>query len=583
MQEIAKSSLRKVYFMSYLGPVDEMIFLLRKVFNIDILYQYDQFAHLDQDTINSILREASKMSENVMAPLNRISDKNPAVLENGSVVCSPGFIEAYKEIAQGGWIATSASSDFGGMGLPLCITTCVNEMMNSACISLALNPLMTQGQIEALDKHACQDIKEKYLPKLISGDWSGTMNLTEPQAGSDVGSLRTVARELNDGTFEISGQKIYISWGDHNLTENICHLVLARLPDGLPGSKGISLFIVPKFLADKNNNYTIKNGVNVISLEKKMGLNGSPTATINYENAKGWIVGEPHQGLNAMFTMMNNARLGVGVQGLSQSEVAFQKALNYAKTRKQGKSINDKPLGSIIDHADVRRNLMIMRCLTDVSRSICLDTAISLDLWDTTNKTFWRKKAEFLTPIAKAFSTDSGCDVASLGMQIHGGLGYIEDVGASQFYRDVRITSIYEGTNGIQAIDLVSRKLGSDGCSAKILIDEIKKTETECEISGRIESYLVNELRLARVNLTHAVDWMVEQKQINNRLAGATPFLKAFALVLGAHYLLKAALACEEDSRLTIARFFVQNLLPESYSSIKTCCNVSDLLYEMEF
>ena len=233
--------------MSYFGPVDEMMFLLRNVFKIDVLFQYEQFAHLDQETINSILKEASKMSENVMEPLNRLSDKNPAVLENGSVVCSPGFIEAYKEISYGGWIATSASSDFGGMGLPLSITTCINEMMNSACISLALNTLMTQGQIEALSKHASQEIKEKYLPKLISGEWSGTMNLTEPQAGSDVGALKTVAKKLDDGSYEISGQKIYISWGDHNLTKNICHLILARLPDGAPGSKGISLFLVPKY------------------------------------------------------------------------------------------------------------------------------------------------------------------------------------------------------------------------------------------------------------------------------------------------------------------------------------------------
>tara|TARA_Y200000002_G_C22654267_1_gene652757 strand:- start:522 stop:1856 length:1335 start_codon:yes stop_codon:yes gene_type:complete len=440
---------------------------------------------------------------------------------------------------------------------------------------------MTQGQIDALESHANEDIKKIFLPKLNSGEWSGTMNLTEPQAGSDVGALRSVANKDKDGTYKVTGQKIYISWGDHSLSSNICHLLLARLPNSPKGTKGISLFLVPKYIPDNRGNLTGRNFINTVSLEHKMGLHGSPTAVLEYQNAKGWLVGEENKGMMAMFTMMNNARLGVAVQGLSQSELATQKAIEFAKNRHQGRNLNNTKDHStpIINHADVRRNLLIMKSLTFISRALCFDTALTIDLSKKTNDSFLKRKASFLTPIAKSFCTEMGSKVADMAIQVHGGMGYIEETGISQVYRDVRVTSIYEGTNGIQAMDFVGRKLGSSGDVAYSILQEIEENEEAIKYT---QPKVAHSIENARVSLNKAIDWMISQNDLNDRYSGADPFLRAFALMLGANYMVKTLLITEKEDKNELAHFYIKNLLP--FCSIESSISTlgSDNLYASE-
>ena len=391
--------------MPYRAPVSDFRFLMDHVVGFGEVAGTTHFEDATPDMTQAILSEAAKMCEEVIAPLNRAGDLHPAHLENGIVRTSPGFADGYSAIAEGGWIGMSASPDVGGLGLPMTLTTAVNDMMASACLSLQLSPLMTQGQIEALEHHASDALKSLYIPKLISGEWNGTMNLTEPQAGSDVGALRSKAEPNGDGTYAISGQKIYISWADNDFTENVCHLVLARLPDGVQGTKGISLFMVPKLLPDDDGNPGKKNDLRVVSLEHKMGLHGSPTAVMEYSGATGWLVGKEHGGMAAMFTMMNNARLGVAVQGVGVAEAALQHALTYAQDRKQGKAPG---AGAIIEHADVRRMLTTMKADTYAARAITLMNAVAIDMAQATSDAEWKARAAFLTPISKAFGSDVG-------------------------------------------------------------------------------------------------------------------------------------------------------------------------------
>ncbi len=548
--------------MTYRAPLDDFSFLLDHVVGFEQVAATELFSDATPDLTTAILSEAGKLCEDVLAPLQRVGDEKGAVLENGVVRTPPGFAEGYRAIAQGGWIGMSASPDAGGMGLPQTLTMAVNEMMSAACLSLQLNPLMTQGQIEALDNHASEELKAIYLPKLISGEWHGTMNLTEPQAGSDVGALRTKAQANGDGSYAITGQKIFISWADTDFVENTCHLVLARLPDGAPGTRGISLFMVPKFIPDANGLPGKRNNLKVVSLEHKMGLHGSPTAVMEYSAATGWLVGAPHQGMRAMFTMMNNARLGVGIQGIGQAEGAFQKALSYALERKQGRVPVENGTGTIIDHADVRRMLAAMKADTYAARSIALSCAVAIDMAHATGDEGWRARAAFLTPIAKAFGTDIGCEVAHLGVQVHGGMGYIEESGAPQFSRDVRVTAIYEGTNGIQAMDLVARKMMDRGDAAFRLLDEVEATAEAAR--GKLPE-LASDVWDAAETLRETTEWLVSQGDLNERFAGAVPYLRAFARVLGGHFHLKSALA-NPDARLPLAAFYIQRLLPEHAS-----------------
>ena len=538
--------------MPYRAPVAEMRFVMDEVLGAGRLATTERFAEATPEIVEAILGEVARLSEDVLAPLRRAGDLHPARLENGVVRTSPGFAEAYRAIAEGGWVGMTAEPEYGGMGLPVTLLTCVNEMMASANMALSLCPLLTLGQIEALGAHGDADLKALYLPRLVSGDWTGTMNLTEPQAGSDVGAVRSRAEPDGDGTYAVSGTKIFISWGDHDVAENVCHLVLARLPDAAPGTRGISLFLVPKFVPDAEGRPGARNGVRVVSLEHKMGLHGSPTCVMEFEGARGWLVGAPGAGMAAMFTMMNNARLGVGVEGLSQAEAAYQQALAFAGERRQGRT----PLPgveTIIGHADVRRMLATMAALTATARGLCLDCALSLDLAEAGMGEDWAARAAFLTPIAKAFGTDTGCEVSALATQVFGGMGYIEETGVAQYYRDVRVTAIYEGTNGVQAMDMVGRKLMDGGAAARALLAEAAATAEAAGDRGA-------PLAAAVAEVARATDWMAAAEP-NDRFAGATRYLRAFALTLGGHYLLKGALA--DPAREPLALFHLRQLLPE--------------------
>jgi alkylation response protein AidB-like acyl-CoA dehydrogenase len=547
--------------MPYRAPVSEYQFLFDHVIGLHQVTATERFAEATPDMTAAILTEAGRMCEEVLYPLQRAGDLHPARLENGVVRTPPGFADGYRAIATGGWVSISAQPDHGGMGLPMTLTTAVNEMMAAACLSLQLAPLMTQGQIEALEHHASGALKALYLPKLVSGEWAGTMNLTEPQAGSDVGALRTKAEDNGDGTYAITGQKIYISWGDNDFTENVCHLVLARLPDGVPGTKGISLFLVPKFIPDSEGNPGTRNSLNVVSLEHKMGLHGSPTCVMQYDGATGWLVGEAHQGMRAMFTMMNNARLGVGGQGIGVAEGAFQHALAYAQDRKQGHTPDTDNPDTIIGHANVRRMLAGMKSEIFAARAIALACAQAIDMETATGAKHWAARAALLTPIAKVCGTETGIGVANTGVQLHGGMGYIEETGAAQYLRDVRVTAIYEGTNGIQAMDLVGRKLMDGGEAAFALIDEM---QAAAEAARGALPELAESVWQATESLREATDWMLAQDDMTHRFAGAIPYLRGFARILGAHFHLKAAQAEGGDgARTRLARFFITRLLPE--------------------
>lgn len=540
--------------MAYRSPVADIRFILEKVVPLAPVAATERFAEATPETVEAVLTEAGKLCDEVMAPLLRAGDLHPARLENGVVRSSPGFREAYQQIAEGGWIAVAAPQDYGGMGLPQTICVAVNDMMSGANLALQLNPLLTQGQIEALEHHASEEIKALYIPKLISGEWSGTMNLTEPQAGSDVGALRSRAEPLGDGTYAITGQKIFISWGDSDVTENICHLVLARLPDAAPGTKGISLFMVPKYIPDAAGKPGVANTLGVVSLEHKMGLHGSPTCVMSFDGAKGWMVGEPGKGMAAMFTMMNNARLAVGVQGIGVAEAAFQQALSYAQERVQ--------FSPIIQHADVRRMLAEMRAEIFAARSIALSCAVALDMGRATGEEHWLARAALLTPIAKAYGTDIGIWVAEQGVQVHGGMGFIEQTGAAQYCRDVRVTAIYEGTNGIQAMDLVGRKMADEGRAAFRLLQEI---EDAAKAAREALPDLAEAVWQSAETLREHTEGMIAQGT-QDRFAGAVPYLRAFARVLGAHFHLRAAL--EGGAHQKLAAVYIRRLLPQAEAAL---------------
>ncbi|MGB7240561.1 MAG: acyl-CoA dehydrogenase [Sulfitobacter sp.] len=566
--------------MPYHAVADEFSFLFDHVVGFEQVRATERFAEASDDLTRAILSEAGKMCDDVLAPLQRGGDLHPARLENGVVRTSPGYDTGLSAISQGGWVGMSADPEFGGMGLPMTLTSAVNEMMAGACLSLQLAPLMSQGQIEALEHHASDAIKDLYLPKLISGEWTGTMNLTEAQAGSDVGALSSKAQDNGDGTYAVTGQKIFISWGDHDIAENICHLVLARLPGAPAGTKGISLFLVPKFLPDADGNPGVANTLKPVSLEHKMGLHGSPTAVMQYDGATGWLIGAEQGGMAAMFTMMNNARLGVGGQGIGAAEGAYQHALEYAMDRKQGRTpAQGSSTGTIIDHADVRRMLLTMKADIFAARAIALSCAVAIDMANATGDATWKNRAAFLTPIAKAFGTDTGISVADMGVQVHGGMGFIEETGAAQFFRDVRVTAIYEGTNGIQAMDLVARKMMDGGDAAGQLLDEI---EEHAESARDSLPELAGPVWDATETLREATEWLTSQDDLNMRFAGAVLYLRAFARVLGAHLHLRAAINDPGGPREKLARFYISRLLPEHAGLLAHAQAGADDLYAFD-
>lgn len=565
--------------MPYRAPVSEYQFIFDHVVGLRMATETERFGDATPDMVSAILTEAARLADEVFAPLRREGDLHPAVLENGVVRTSPGFSEAWRAAVDGGWIGTSSLPDFGGMGLPMALTSAVNDFLSGSCLALQVGTLMNQGQIEALEHHASDEIKAIYLPKLISGEWAGTMNLTEPQAGSDVGALTTKAVPNGDGTYAITGQKIYISWGDNDFTENVSHLVLARLPDAVPGTKGITLFVVPKLIPDADGNPGQPNSLRVVSLEHKMGLHGSPTCVMEYSDATGWMVGPEHGGMAAMFTMMNNARLGVGLQGVGVAEAAYQHALAYATERKQGKT--GTQAGVIADHADVRRMLMTMKADVFAARCITAACAVAIDMETATGQEEWGARAALLTPVAKAFGTDTGIEVANTGIQVHGGMGFVEETGAAQFARDVRVTAIYEGTNGIQSMDLVGRKMMDGGEAAFRLFDEIESSVEDIRTRSPELAELAEKVWQAVETLREATEWLVAQKDINDRFAGSLPYLRAFARVLGGYYHLLAASADPNAARASLAKFYILRLLPEHDGLLAHARTGADGLFDL--
>ena len=451
--------------MTYRAPVDDIAFTLKHSAGLKRALDDGLYGDLTEVDVDAVLEEAGKFASTVIAPLNAVGDKHGTPLKDGEVTMPPGWKEAYTAWAQGGWNGLAASVDWGGQGLPHALNAACIEMWNSASMAFGIGPVLTMGAIEALDRHGADALKQRYLEKLTTGEWMGTMQLTEPQAGSDVGALRARAERAADGSYRITGSKIFITYGEHDLTDNIIHFVLARLPDAPPGTKGISLFLVPKFFVNDDGSIGERNDARCHSVEHKLGIHGSPTCTMVYGDqggAIGWLVGEENRGLNCMFTMMNNARLAVGLQGVAIAERATQQAMAYANDRRQGRA-GANGSSPIVAHPDVRRMLLTMRALTGAARAICYATGAAIDRSHLAKDEAARKaadqRASLLTPIAKAFSTDIGTEVASLGVQVHGGMGFIEETGAAQHYRDARIAQIYEGTNGIQSIDLVMRKI----------------------------------------------------------------------------------------------------------------------------
>ena len=562
--------------MPYDAPLDEMAFTLEAVAGLKRLEGLAGLEAYDPELVMPILEEAGKLARDVLAPLNQIGDSQGAVLTEDGVTAAPGFAEAYAAFRDGGWMGLTAPEEWGGQGLPKALSLAVMEMFHGANMAFALCPMLSFGAVDVLLAHGSDDLKTAYLPNLVSGTWTGTMNLTEPQAGSDVGALKTKAVPDDDGSYAVSGQKIYITWGDHDVAENIVHLVLARLPDAPAGSRGVSLFLVPKFLLKADGTPGERNGVKCIGLEKKLGIHASPTCVMEYDNAKGWLIGEPNKGLACMFTMMNSARLSVGVQGVAVGEAAYQTAFAFAQERKQGRVEGVEGAAPILHHADVRRSLTTMRARVAAARSICYACAVAADLAEAAPDADVRAAAklreDLLTPIAKAWSTDMGVEVASLGVQVHGGMGFMNETLAAQLYRDSRIAPIYEGTNGIQAIDLVGRKLsGSNGESMRVMLGEVEATAAAARATNDPQLVqIADRLRAGAEALREASDWMLGQmkgREQDKALAGATAYLELAGDVIGGHFLTRAAVAARSSDgaararRLALAGFFAETSL----------------------
>jgi acyl-CoA dehydrogenase len=579
--------------MTYRAPINDMLLALNHGAGLKAAVEAGHYGDFDADIAAAVLEEAGKFATDVLAPLNKVGDEHGIKLDSGKVTTAPGWPDAYKRWTGGGWNAVSGPEAFGGQGLPLAINAACTEIWSASNVAFGLCPLLTLSAIEALDAHGSDELKTIYLEKLVTGEWTGTMQLTEPQAGSDVGALRTRAEKQADGTYRIKGTKIFITYGDHDMTDNIVHFVLARLPDAPAGTRGISLFLIPKFMVNADGSLGARNDIFPSGVEHKLGMHASPTCTMtmgDHGGAIGYLIGEENRGMLCMFTMMNQARLGVGLEGVGVADRAYQQALAYAQERKQGKAVGKNGDGSdaIIVHPDVKRMLLQMRAMTAAARSICYATAVALDVAvrakDAKVRSDAAARGALLTPIAKAFSTDIGNEVAYLGVQVHGGMGFIEETGAAQHYRDARITSIYEGTNGIQSIDLVTRKLAANGgASVWALLAELDATVKQVETSNDPAFGTTGaKLRDALGSLERASKWLLERvsSKPNDALAGATPYLRLFGSTLGGCMLAGEALAAkgngDGERYVTLARFFAENVTVQASSLEKTVTDSAD-------
>jgi len=593
----------------YQAPLRDMRFVLNEVLDAAQLAQLPGLENATTDVVDAVLEEAGKMATGAIGVLNTTGDQQGSQLDDGEVTTPDGFKDAYRTFVDGGWNGLAFPEAIGGQGLPFTVGLAVNEMITSSNLAFSLCPLLTTGAVEALMKHATPGLQEKYLAKLVTGEWTGTMNLTEPHAGSDVGALKSRAEPQADGSYRITGTKIFITYGDHDLTENIVHLVLARTPGSPPGTKGISLFLVPKFLVNDDGSLGARNDVRCVSLEHKLGIHASPTAVMSYgdgEGAIGWLVGEENKGMSCMFTMMNHARLMVGLEGLAVADRAYQQALDYARERKQGRrpgqpADSDAP---IIEHPDVRRMLMTMKATVEAMRGVALSAGVAYDVAkhhpDETVRSTNQGRVDLLTPIVKAWCTDMGVEIASLGVQVHGGMGFIEETGAAQHYRDARIAPIYEGTNGIQALDLVGRKMMQMG--GKPLDDYVAEIRDICTALGQEKdpdghlATIDSALRSGVDALETATTWLREAmaRSYDDAAAGATSYLRMFGTVAGGYMLARSALAAHRAldesgdntgfyrNKIVTARFFAEQVLPQAAALLGPVTRGAGTLYAIE-
>ena len=584
---------------SYIAPVEDMMFLFNKLRNNEKYNEIEKYKEVNSELVKDILEEAAKISQNLILPLAKSGDESPPILENGVVRTSPGYKEAYKKFIEDGWISLSCDPKYGGQGMPKTVSTFFDEMLSSTSLAFKLYSELTIGAYNCILRHASEEIKDTYLPKMVEGKWSGTMCLTEPVCGTDLGLLKTKAEEQSDGTYKISGQKIFITSGDHDLTENIIHLVLARATDSPKGTKGISLFLVPKFIVKEDGNIGSRNGVSTGSIENKMGIKGSATCVLNFDEATGYMIGPKNRGLNSMFTMMNLERIVVGIQGLGISEIAYQNSLSYAKERKQGKANNTKSQNGadfIIDHADIRRSLLNMKSIVEGERALCFwlsqQTEVSLHHSDENVKQEASDFVSLMTPVVKSMFTDMGMEITSEAMQIHGGYGFTKDLGIEQLYRDNRITPIYEGTNSVQAADLVFRKLVTK--NGDIIDKYLKLIKEETNIKDeKIQSFTKQlDHYLDMLNkFTHWIKDKIKDSK-DDVSAACNDYLKVLGLVATAHAWIKVLEVSFKDyennkdfyeDKIQTANFYFNRVLPRAESHFKSAITGSNYIMDFKF
>ena len=584
---------------TYTAPVEDMMFLFEKLRNNKEYNELEKYKEVTPDLVKDILQEAAKINQNLILPLAKVGDENPAILENGVVRTPPGYKEAYKKYIEDGWTSLSCDPKYGGQGMPKTVSAFFDEMLSSASLSFKLYSELSIGAYNCINHHASDEIKNKYLPKIVEGKWSGTMCLTEPVCGTDLGLLKTKAKKQSDGTFKLTGQKIFITSGDHDLTENIIHLVLARVDDSPAGTKGISLFLVPKFIVKEDGNVGPRNGISTGSIETKMGIKGSATCVLNFDEATGYMIGDKEKGLSAMFTMMNLERIVVGIQGLGISEIAYQNSLSYAKERKQGKSNNSKSKNGadfIIEHADIRRSLLNMKSIIEGERALCFwlsqQTEVSLYHPDEKARREASDYVSLMTPVVKSLFTDLAMEITSDAMQIYGGYGYTKDQGIEQLYRDNRITPIYEGTNSVQAADLVFRKLSNkNGNVINKFLDQVKN---ECNSNNeKIRPFISNFNNYLDV-LKKFSDWMIEKSKTDKDdvSAAANDYLKTLGFVSIAYAWIKVLEVSFKDynenknfydDKIDTARFYFDKVLPRAEQHYKSAISGSSNIMNFKF
>ena len=584
---------------TYTAPVEDMMFLFEKLRNNKEYNELEKYKEVTPDLVKDILQEAAKINQNLILPLAKVGDENPAILENGVVRTPPGYKEAYKKYIEDGWTSLSCDPKYGGQGMPKTVSAFFDEMLSSASLSFKLYSELSIGAYNCINHHASDEIKNKYLPKIVEGKWSGTMCLTEPVCGTDLGLLKTKAKKQSDGTFKLTGQKIFITSGDHDLTENIIHLVLARVDDSPTGTKGISLFLVPKFIVKEDGNVGPRNGISTGSIETKMGIKGSATCVLNFDEATGYMIGDKEKGLSAMFTMMNLERIVVGIQGLGISEIAYQNSLSYAKERKQGKSNNSKSKNGadfIIEHADIRRSLLNMKSIIEGERALCFwlsqQTEVSLYHPDEKARREASDYVSLMTPVVKSLFTDLAMEITSDAMQIYGGYGYTKDQGIEQLYRDNRITPIYEGTNSVQAADLVFRKLSNkNGNVINKFLDQVKN---ECNSNNEKIRPFISDFNNYLDVLKKFSDWMIEKSKTDKDdvSAAANDYLKTLGFVSIAYAWIKVLEVSFKDynenknfydDKIDTARFYFDKVLPRAEQHYKSAISGSSNIMNFKF